>query len=104
MDWIQNIPIASVQIILPVSWEKTATSWWKMTWPNSMLPRGLKDLKMPVLIVAGRYDRVSVPKLAVQYQKYCPQAQFVIFEKSGHNPQVEEPDREFPIIRKFLRQ
>jgi proline iminopeptidase len=62
----------------------------------------LKDLKMPVLIVAGRYDRVSVPQFAVQYKKYCPQAQFEMFEKSGHNPQVEEPEKEFKIIREFL--
>ena len=62
----------------------------------------LKDLKMPVLIVAGRYDRVSVPVFAVQYKTYCPQARFVMFEKSGHNPQVEEPEKEFKIIREFL--
>lgn len=63
----------------------------------------LKDLKMPVLIVAGRYDRVSLPVFAVQYKTYCPQAQFVMFEKSGHNPQVEEPEKEFGIIREFLK-
>ena len=63
----------------------------------------LKDLKMPILIVAGRYDRVSVPKWAVQYKKYCPQGQFVMFEKSGHNPMVEEPKKEFKIIREFLK-
>jgi proline iminopeptidase len=62
----------------------------------------LKDLKMPILIIAGRYDRVSVPSFAVQYKKYCPQAQFVMFEKSGHNPQVEEPEKEFKLIREFL--
>ncbi|MEO8146198.1 MAG: alpha/beta fold hydrolase [Bacteroidia bacterium] len=64
--------------------------------------RQLKDLKMPVLIVTGRYDRVCVPTFAVQYKTYCPQAQFVMFEKSGHNPQVEEPEKEFGIIREFL--
>lgn len=63
----------------------------------------LKDLKMPVLIVAGRYDRVAVPEFEVQYKKYCPQAQFVMFERSGHNPQVEEPEKEFKIIRSFLK-
>jgi len=62
----------------------------------------LKTLKMPVLIVAGRYDRVAVPWMQVQYKKYCPQAQFVMFEKSGHNPQVEEPEKEFPLIIDFL--
>ena len=62
----------------------------------------LKNLKMPVLVVAGRYDRVSVPKYAIMYQQYCPQAEFVMFEHSGHNPMVEEPEKEFPIIRAFL--
>lgn len=63
----------------------------------------LKNLKMPVLVSAGRYDRVSVPIFAVQYKKYCPQARFELFEYSGHNPQVEEPEKYFKIIREFLR-
>ena len=62
----------------------------------------LKDLKMPVLIVAGRYDRVAVPAQMMKYKEYCPQATFVMFEHSGHNPQVEEPEKEFKIIREFL--
>ncbi|MFT3683086.1 MAG: alpha/beta fold hydrolase [Ferruginibacter sp.] len=62
----------------------------------------LKNLKMPVLVIAGRYDRVAVPWMQVQYKKFCPQAQFVMFEKSGHNPQVEEPETEFPLIVDFL--
>jgi len=62
----------------------------------------LKDLKMPILIIGGRFDRVAVPWMMVKYKEYCPQAQFVMFEKSGHNPQVEEPEKEFAIIREFL--
>ena len=63
----------------------------------------LKNLKMPVLIIAGRYDRVAVPWMMVKYREYCPQARFVLFENSGHNPQVEEPAKEFELIREFLR-
>ncbi len=62
----------------------------------------LKGLKMPVLIVAGRYDRVAVPWMQVKYKEYCPQAQFVMFEKSGHNPQVEEKVKYFDLIKNFL--
>jgi proline iminopeptidase len=62
----------------------------------------LKDLRMPVLIVTGRYDRVAVPWMAVKFKDYCPQAQFVMFEKSGHNPQIEEPEKEFRVINDFL--
>ena len=62
----------------------------------------LKNLKMPVLIYGGRYDRVAVPEMMVKYKDYCPQAKFVMFEKSGHNPQVEEPEKLFPLIEGFL--
>lgn len=64
--------------------------------------RQLRGLKMPVLIMAGRYDRVAVPWMAVQYKEYCPQARFMLFEKSGHNPQVEEPGKTFKAISDFL--
>lgn len=63
----------------------------------------LKNLRMPVLIYGGRYDRVAVPAMMVKYRLYCPQARFVMFEKSGHNPQVEEPAKLFPLLDEFLR-
>src|ERR1035437_3343365 len=62
----------------------------------------LKDLKMPILIIGGRYDRVAVPWMMAKYKEYCPQAKCVIFEHSGHNPQVEEPAAEFSLLREFL--
>lgn len=62
----------------------------------------LKDLKIPILIYAGRFDRVAVPWMMFKYKNYCPQAKFVMLEKSGHNPQVEEPEALFKLIRDFL--
>jgi proline iminopeptidase len=64
----------------------------------------LKDLEMPVLIYGGRYDRVAVPWMMVEYKLYCPQAEFYMFEESGHNPQVEEPSALFALIREFLNE
>lgn len=64
----------------------------------------LKNLAMPILIYAGRYDRVATPEMMVKYKQYCPQAEFVMFEHSGHNPQVEEPELLFKVIRKFLEE
>lgn len=64
--------------------------------------KDLKNLKMPVLIYGGRYDRVAVPEMMVKYKEYCPRAQFVMFERSGHNPQVEEPQKLFALINDFL--
>lgn len=64
--------------------------------------RTLKNLSMPVLILAGRFDRVAVPSMMIQYKRFCPQAEFHLFEKSGHNTFVEEPEKTFNIIRSFL--
>lgn len=62
----------------------------------------LKDLTMPVLILAGRYDRVAVPRMMVQYKEFCPQAEFHMFEKSGHRTFIEEPEKTFDLIIDFL--
>lgn len=64
--------------------------------------RDLKNLKMPVLVLAGRYDRISDPRFAIKYQEYIPQAKFVMFEKSGHNPYVEEQGKYFKVMNDFL--
>jgi proline iminopeptidase len=64
--------------------------------------RQLKDLNFPILIMAGRYDGVSTPLYNIQYKQFAPQAQFVMFEDSGHNPYLEEPAKFYKILNKFL--
>jgi proline iminopeptidase len=65
--------------------------------------RKLQDLAIPTLIIAGRYDGVSTPEYAVQYKKFMPQAQFVMFEESGHNPYLEESDKFYTLLDGFLK-
>jgi proline iminopeptidase len=62
----------------------------------------LKNLNMPVLIIEGRYDRVAIPKWSVKFKEYAPQAEFVMFEKSGHAPYIEETGKFFNLLNEFL--
>ncbi len=62
----------------------------------------LKNLRMPTLIVAGRFDRVVLPRFSAQFKQYAPQAEFVMFEKAGHFTFIEDPDATFEVLRKFL--
>lgn len=62
----------------------------------------LKTIKAKTLIVAGRYDGVSTPEFAVQYKKFMPKAQFVMFEESGHNPYLEEPEKFYKLFDAFM--
>lgn len=62
----------------------------------------LHEIKAPTLVIAGRFDRVSTPEYAVQYKTWMPQARFVVFEKSGHHPSIEEPQLHARVVRAFL--
>jgi proline iminopeptidase len=62
----------------------------------------LKNLKMPSLIIEGRFDRVAVPRWSVKFKEYAPQAKFVMFEKSGHNPYIEETEKYFKVLNGFM--
>jgi proline iminopeptidase len=64
----------------------------------------LRKLKMPILVLAGRFDRVSLPRYAVEYKKYAPQARFIMMEQSGHFPFVEEPEATLVVLREFLQE
>ncbi len=64
--------------------------------------RKLKSIKSPTLIIAGRYDGVSTPEYAILYKKYMPQATFIMFENSGHNPYLEEPEKFFDVFENFF--
>ena len=69
---------------------------------NQDYRRKLKDVTAETLIVAGRYDGVSTPEFAVQYKTYMPQAQFEMFENSGHNPYLEEPEKFYALLEMFF--
>ena len=71
---------------------------------NPNLHHGLLGkFTMPTLILAGRYDRVVIPRWSVQFKRYAPQAQFVMFEKSGHFPFIEETGETVRVLREFLQ-
>jgi proline iminopeptidase len=63
----------------------------------------LSTVKVPTLILSGRFDHVSTPRYAIQFKSLMPRAQFVMFEQSGHMPFVEEPQLHDAILREFLK-
>lgn len=79
------------------------SSWWSV---NQMplydtRPR-LGELHMPTLILAGRHDRVCSLNQAHLMQQGIPGARLVVFEASGHMPQMEESARYMQAVRDFV--
>jgi proline iminopeptidase len=64
--------------------------------------RQLKNMKIPMLVLAGRFDRMVPPKVTVQYKNLAPQAEFIMIEKSGHFPFIEENEKTLAVLKAFL--
>jgi proline iminopeptidase len=64
----------------------------------------LSKFKFPTLVITGRYDMNVTPVTAWNIYKAIPGAKFIVFEKSGHLPAYEEPDKYVQVIEGFLGQ
>lgn len=62
----------------------------------------LNKLTMPILVLAGRFDRMALPRYQIQYTDYVPQAEIHFFEQSGHFPFLEESQENIRVIQEFL--
>jgi proline iminopeptidase len=63
----------------------------------------LSEITQPVLVLAGRHDRACSVEAAEAMARGIPDAELVVFEKSGHMTFVEEPALYVAVVRDFLR-
>ena len=62
----------------------------------------LVDVTQPVLVLAGRHDRVCPVGASERMAQLLPRAELHVFEESAHMTFVEEPDRYLEVLREFL--
>jgi proline iminopeptidase len=64
----------------------------------------VKDFHFPVLVITGRYDMNVAPLNAWRMAHEIPGAKIVFFEKSGHLPAYEEPEKYLAVLDGFLNE
>jgi pimeloyl-ACP methyl ester carboxylesterase len=62
----------------------------------------LSQIKVPVLVVAGRYDLVTPPDQSSVLAGGLPQSRLVVLEHSGHFPFFEENYLFTEWVRQFM--
>jgi len=64
----------------------------------------LKDFNIPTLIIGGRYDQITTPRIVHRFREMLPPetAELHMFEKSGHWPWVEENKKFVDLLSGFL--
>jgi proline iminopeptidase len=62
----------------------------------------LKDIAIPTLVLQGRYDWVTPMAGAEEMAHNIPDAQFHVFEHSGHMVFIEEQDELVAVIKQWM--
>ncbi len=62
----------------------------------------LKEIMVPTLVMAGRYDFLFPPEHQAILADRLPDARLELIERAGHNPHMEQPDPVFEALRDFL--
>jgi proline iminopeptidase len=63
----------------------------------------LPEISCPTLVTVGRHDWITPVEASELIADLIPDAQLVVFENSGHSPQIEEADLFQRVVRRFLR-
>lgn len=64
----------------------------------------LHEITVPCLVTVGRHDWICPVEDSELIAAQVPNAELVIFENSGHSPQLEEPERFQAVVRSFIKE
>ena len=63
---------------------------------------GLLKINRPMLFIYGRHDPLALPEKVENIISKLDNAKLVIFEESGHDPFVDEPEKFMQVVDTFL--
>ncbi len=66
------------------------------------ITEALRGVRTPVLVTVGRHDWITPLEASEELASVLPNSELVVFENSGHSPQLEETDRYLEVVRDFL--
>jgi proline iminopeptidase len=62
----------------------------------------LSEIKVPTLVMAGRHDFLFPPEHQAILADRLPNAELVLIERAGHNPQSERTAEVIEVVKRFL--
>lgn len=97
-DQRNNVPVAGDPVMFS---SETCTTVMLDAIKLDLYP-ALAKLNVPTLVINGRFDANVAPSVAYRISKAIPDSKLVYFERSGHTPFVEEPEKFALVVERFL--
>lgn len=94
---------------LPGAWEATAAP--RLRPPGAPARGGFgqpdtipyERIRVPVLVIAGANDKLRNANYAAEFAPRIPDARLEVFERCGHCPNIEQPERFNAVVTAFLQ-
>ena len=67
------------------------------------MAKDLPDMNTPACIIWGKNDTVTPPEVAVDFNKLLPDSDLYWFDKCGHAPMMEHPDKFNQVLHDWLK-
>jgi pimeloyl-ACP methyl ester carboxylesterase len=84
--------------------EMTSRLCWKPYFHNPKLPAYLRGVKVPTLIVWGKYDAIIPLNCGELYRQALSNSRLHVIDRCGHSPALEKPQEFLQAVREFLSQ
>lgn len=66
------------------------------------ITEALRKVQTPTLVTVGRHDWITPLEASEELAEVLPNGELVVFEHSGHSPQLEETERYLGVVKDFL--
>ena len=70
--------------------------------PNMDYTPALPDVDVPALVTVGRHDWITPVEASEEIAELLPDSRLVIFEESGHSPNLDQQDKYLKEVRTFF--
>ena len=77
---------------------------WHPYMYNPQLPRWLRRINVPTLLLWGMSDQVVTPDYGRAYSRLIPGARLELIEAAGHHPEIEQPEAFAERVSRFLEE
>lgn len=71
-------------------------------YPNMDYTPDLPDVGVPALVTVGRHDWITPPEASIEIADCLPDSRLVVFESSGHSPNLDQQDKYLARVREFF--